>query len=85
MVQVQTIYSHKHHWTYVHGSPPIHVSDEIRVSRNATPDDLQNVALRARTLISEQYAHESKLLPLCLRARILQGPNGVGRPSPEAR
>ena len=60
MLRAAIMYSHKHHWTYVHGSPPIYVSDEI--SRIATSDDLQNVTLCARTLIYEQYTNSGQFI-----------------------
>ena len=55
VLRAAIMYSHQHHWTYVHGSPPMYISDEI--SRIATPDDLQNVALCARILIYEQITN----------------------------
>ena len=60
VLRAAIMYSHKHHWTYVHGSPSIYVSDEI--SRVATSDDLQNVALCARTLIYEQYTDSEQFI-----------------------
>ena len=58
VLRAAIMYSQRHHWTYVHGSPSIHVSDEL--SRIATPGDLQNVALCARILIYEQDARSEE-------------------------
>jgi hypothetical protein len=46
------MYSKRHHWTYLHDSLPIFVSDNI--SRAATPADIQMVARCARILIYER-------------------------------
>ena len=46
------MYRKRHHWVYLHGQFPIYISDGI--SRLASPEDLQMVALCARILIYEQ-------------------------------
>ena len=43
VLRAAIMYSQAHHWTYLHGQSPIYVSDDI--SRLATPEDLQEVAL----------------------------------------
>jgi hypothetical protein len=51
-LRVAIMYRKRHHWVYLHGQFPIIISDGV--SRLASPEDLQMVALCARILIYEQ-------------------------------
>ncbi len=67
VLRAAIMYSHKHHWTYVHGSPPIYVSDET--SRIGNSDDMKNVARCARILFYEQYTHSEDCITTLPKSR----------------
>lgn len=61
VLRAAIMYSQEHHWTYLHGQSPIYVSDDV--SRIATPEDMQEVALCARILIYEQNVRSEECAP----------------------
>ena len=76
VLRAAIMYSQAHHWTYLHGQSPIYVSDDI--SRLATPEDLQEVALCARILL---YEHDARIAA-CTPNPVSTNP--VGRTETEA-